>query len=405
MLLRWTAPALAAALLTFPPLSPAAAACPFCNSAGQTLSGEVASADFILFGKLSNPQRDANDPGSLNKGTTDLTVELVIKPHDMIKGKKVVTIPRFVPPDGKDQKYLIFFNVINGQLDPYRGEAVPAESKLPDYLKGAIEVKDKDVTTRMKYFFEYLESPDLTISTDAFSEFGNAEYKDVRPLAEKLDPALILRWLKDPNTRASRFGLYGLLIGHCGKPDDAKAIRELLDDPSRSYSSGLDGVMAGYILLDPKAGWEYLTGVIKDAKQEFPVRYAALKTVRFFWEYRPDVVAGNKVLDAMLALAEQPDLADLPIEDLRKWKRWELTPKVLAYAQKESHSSIPIVARSLLKFALSASKEDPKNAQAADYVKVQREKNPRKVELLEDLLKEELKTTPPPAKAEAARPN
>src|SRR5207253_4137138 len=107
------------------------------------------------------------------------------------------------------------------------------------------------------------------ISTDAFSEFGNADYKEVRPLAEKLDPALILKWLKDPNTCASRFGLYGLMIGHCGKQSDAKAVRELLNDSTRAYSSGLDGVLAGYIMLDPKAGWEYLMGLANDSKQEF----------------------------------------------------------------------------------------------------------------------------------------
>ncbi|HUR55156.1 MAG TPA: hypothetical protein VMZ71_13565 [Gemmataceae bacterium] len=404
MMLRLLLPAL---VLAFPPLSAPAAACPFCPTAGQTLSGEVASADFILFGKLVNPKQDTTDPTALNKGTTEMEVELVIKSHDMIKGKKTVTLPRFVPPDGKDQKYLIFFNVFNGQIDPYRGEPVSADSKLPDYLKGAIEVKSKDTQTRMKFFFDFLESSDLVISTDAFSEFGVADYKDVRPLAEKLDPAVIMKWLKDPNTRASRFGLYGLLIGHCGKASDAKAIRELLNDSTRAYSSGLDGVMAGYIMLDQKAGWEYLTALVKDAKQEFPVRYAALKTVRFFWEYRPDVIPNKQVLEAMHALMEQPDLADLPMEDLRKWKCWDQTPKVLAYAEKESHNTIPIVARAMLKFALNAAKEDPKNAAAVEFVRQQREKNPKKVEFLEDLLKDELKPTPPPpAKTEApARPN
>jgi hypothetical protein len=400
MRFRWIAPALAGLLLATPTVD----ACPFCPTAGQTLSGEVASADFILFGKLSNAQRDPNDPNALNKGTTEMAIELVIKPHDVVNGKKSITIPRFVPPDGKDQKYLIFFNVFNGQLDPYRGEQVANDSKLPEYLKGAIDVRQKDPATRMKYFFDYLESPDLVISTDAFSEFGNAEYKDVRPLAEKLDPALILQWLKDPNTRASRFGLYGLLIGHCGKTEHAKAIRELLDDPNRSYSSGLDGVMAGYIMLDPKAGWEYLAAVAKDAKKEFPVRYAALKTARFFWEYRPDLVPNAQVLDVMHALIAQSDLADLPIEDLRKWKCWDQTAKVLAFADKESHNTIPIVARSLLKFALSAAAADPNNKPAHEYVKAQREKNAKKVEFLEDLLKEEQKTTPPPAKAESPRP-
>ena len=137
----------------------------------------------------------------------------------MVKGKKAITIPRYVPPDRKNVKYLIFFNVVNGQLDPYRGEEVPADSNLPEYLKGAIDVRQKDVVTRLRYFFDYLEDKDTVISSDAYNEFAVADYKEVRELAEKLPAETLLKWIKDPNTRGSRFGLYGLLIGHCGKPE------------------------------------------------------------------------------------------------------------------------------------------------------------------------------------------
>lgn len=366
-----------------------AGACPFCVPAGQTLTAEVQQADFILYGTLTNATPDAT--GGFGKGTTDLTIEMVIKAHDTVAGKKTLSIPRFIPPDGKNMKYLIFFNVFNGQIDPYRGEAVPADSKLPEYLKGALAVRQKDVVTRLKYFFDYLEDPDLVISTDAYSEFGVSEYKEVRPVAEKLPTDTLLKWLKDPNTRPTRYGLYGLLLGHCGKPEHAKAIRALLDDPNHSFTSGLDGVLAGYILLDPKAGWDYAMALVADQSKEFQVRYAALKTVRFFWEYRPDVIPNKQVLEAMTKLMAHSDLADLPIEDLRKWQCWELTPAVLAYADKESHN-IPIVKRSILKFAVSAAAHKPA---AAEFVKAAREKDPKKVQLVEDLLKDEQKPATP----------
>jgi hypothetical protein len=376
-----------------------ASACPFCNAQGQiTLTGEVQQADFILYGTLSNATPDPT--GGFGKGTTDLKIELVIKSHEMIAGKKTLTIPRFIPPDRKDSKFLIFFNVFNGQIDPYRGEAVPADSKLPEYLKGALSVRQKDIVTRLKYFFDYLEDPDLVISTDAYAEFGLAEYKEVRPVAEKLPAATLLKWMKDPNTRPTRYGLYGLLLGHCGKKEDAKTIRALLDDPNNTFTSGLDGVLAGYVLLDPKAGWDYIGGLVKDQAKEFPVRYAALKTIRFFWEFRPDVVTNQQVLESMTKLIAQPDLADLPIEDLRKWQCWEMTPVVLSYADKESHN-IPIVKRAILKFAVSAAAHKPA---AAEFVKVARQKDPKKVQLVEDLLKDEQKPAAAPAAGGAISP-
>lgn len=381
-----------------------AVACPFCSPTGETLAGEVGQADFILYGSLSNPQPDPADATAFNKGTTDLTVDLVIKDHTAVKGKKVVTIPKLIRADPKQPnlKHLVFFKLYAGQLDAYRGEGVPADSKLPEYLKGAIDARPKDSVARLTYFFGHIESPDLVISSDAYSEFGYAEYKEVRELADKWKATpekagQLLAWLKDPNTRATRFGLYGMILGHCGKADDAKALRALLDDPNRSYTSGLDGVLAGYIMLDPKAGWEYLLRVIGDTKKDFSERYAGLRTVRFFWESRPDVIPNAQVLDAMKVLAEQSDLADLPIEDLRKWKAWGLSGYVLAYAGKESHNTIPIVNRAVLKFALAAAQADPKNAAAAEFVEKARQKDPKKVEFLESLLKDEQRP-PAPAK-------
>jgi hypothetical protein len=385
----------AAAILLFV-LAPFASACPFCSATGETLAGEVAQADFILYGTLGKAQRD---PDEFNKGTTELQIDLVIKDHEWLKGKKSVTIPRFLQPTKKDAKQLVFFKLYNGQLDPYRGEELPADTKMPEYLKGAIAVRAKDSTSRLNYFFDYLESNDLVISSDAYSEFGYADYKEVRDFAEKLkaDPAKskqVLGWLKDPNTRATRFGLYGLILGHCASPEDAKTLRALLDDPQRSYTSGLDGVVAGYILLDHKAGWDYLLGIIGDAKKDFSVRYAGLRTVRFFFESRPDVIPNKQVLTAMQVLMEQSDLADLPIEDLRKWKQWDQTPVVLGYSAKDSHNTIPIVNRAILKFALAAVQADPKNAAAAEFVEKARAKEPKKVEFLESLLKDETKPAP-----------
>ncbi len=375
--------------------TPAAAACPFCAPSGATFSAEVAQADLILYGTLSNARLDPNDAG-FNKGTTDLNIEIVIKPHDIIKGKKTITIPRYVPPEGKGYKYLIFFNVLpGGELDPYRGDAFPPDSHLPEYLKGAIAVRDKDVPTRLKYFFHYLEDKDVVISSDAYNEFAIAEYKDVRAVAPSFPAETLLKWLKDPNTRGSRYGLYGLLLGHCGQPEHAAALRELLDDPSRNFSSGLDGVLAGYILLDPKQGWAYLERLVTP-EQEFPVKYAALRTARFFWEFRPDVVPHQQVLKVMQKLVEQPDIADMPIEDLRKWKQWQLTPFILSFADKPSHNTIPINMRAILKFAIAAHWADPNNAAAAAFVKKAKQQDAKRVEFLEELLRDEARLSEPP---------
>ncbi len=391
----------AVALLGF---TPPAQACPGCGPpSGQTLASEVAQADFILYGTLSNAKSDPKDPGT-SKGSTDMTIEAVVKSHALVKDKKVFTIPRYVPPDAKPTKYMVFFNVVNGDIDPYRGVAVNPDSKLPEYVKGALEVKQKDIVTRLRYFFDHLESPDIEISGDAYNEFAYAEYKEVIQLAPTLPADTLLKWLKAKDTRASRFGLYGLLLGHCGKAEDAKELRKLLDDPDRKFSSGLDGMVMGYILLDKKAGYEYLMKLVSDPEKEFLVKHAGLKALRFFWEYRDDiqkfrkeeVLSRKQLLDGMISLIAHPDIADMPIDDLRKWKVWEATDTVLKYAKLDSHNSLPINRRAILKFALAASAADPKNAAAVEFVAQARKEDPDRVKLIEDLLMDEMKVIPKP---------
>jgi hypothetical protein len=388
------APAIVAvALLNF---TPPVAACPACGPpSGQTLTSEVAQADFILYGTLGNQKLDPKDPNS-TKGTTDISIEVVVKEHALVKDKKVFTIPRYVPPDPKPYKYMVFFNVVNGDIDPYRGVAVATDSKLPEYVKGALEVRQKDIVTRLKYFFNYLESNEIEISADAYNEFAVAEYKEVAEVAPKLPADTVLKWLKDPNTRASRYGLYGLLVGHSGKAENAKQLRTLLDDPERKFSSGLDGMLMGYTLLDKKAGYDYTMKLISDPSNEFLVKHAALKTLRFFWEYRTDVLTRKEMLDGMTALMGHADIADMPVDDLRKWKAWEMTPTVLNLAGMESHNSLPINRRAILKFAIAASWADPKNKTAVDFVEKARKADPDRVKLLEDLLKDEMKPAPKP---------
>ena len=126
-----------------------------------------------------------------------------------------------------------------------------------------------------------------------------------------------------------RLGLYGLLAGHTGSADDAKALRAIIDDPNRQYSSGLDGLICGYLMLDKKAGWEYLTKLLKDTSKDFTTRYAGIRVVRFMWDFRQDLLTKDELLEAVKIPLSQPDVADLPIEDLRKWKQWQLAPLVL----------------------------------------------------------------------------
>src|SRR5947208_1498950 len=80
-----------------------AAACPFCSMQGsKTLTGEVQDAPMVLFGTLTNAKVDAT--GGFNDGTTDLNIEKVVKKHEILGDKKVLTLPRYLPAANKTDK-------------------------------------------------------------------------------------------------------------------------------------------------------------------------------------------------------------------------------------------------------------------------------------------------------------
>src|SRR5262249_23522591 len=91
-----------------------ARACPFCMASGTTLLEEANAAQMILYGTLTNARLVPGDP---NGGTTDLSVEVVIKENEILAGRKTITLAKYLPPQSdKPFKYLVFCDVYKGQI-------------------------------------------------------------------------------------------------------------------------------------------------------------------------------------------------------------------------------------------------------------------------------------------------
>jgi hypothetical protein len=369
--------------------------CPFCQSSGETLSQAAAASSMIIYG---TPKNAKLDPKDFAQGTTELDIDVVIKDHAILAGRKTITLHKYLPQaDPKNpQKLLVFCDVYKGDLDPYRG--TPFGARIVPYLQGAIALKEKSVAERLRFFFDYLNDADEPIATDALTEFGNADYKDYRPVAEKLPPEKIVGWLKDPGVPLSRLGLYASMLGHCGKPEHVKLLKEILDDPNRKFVGGIDGVLAGLIMLSPKEGWQYLVDLVSDPKREFLVRHAALRTARFLWEYRPDVIDRKEISKAIAAMIDQPDIADMAIEDLRKWSDWAPAAKILRLLDQEGNDTL-LIRRAIVRYMLRC----PASAfpAAAEFVEKERKRDKQYVADAESILNQESGSPPSPAPAKA----
>jgi len=329
------------------------AACSLCGGnfrLSPTFRQEAASrnARVILHGTISNPRLK----GDGRSGETDFEVQTILRAHEAIKGKKSLTLPRYLPVENQDKppQYLLFCDEDKTGLDPYRGVPVRGPRTV-EYLTKALKLDPKDSVGNLLFFFNYLDDPDPEVSRDAFLEFAQANDTDVAAVAPKLQAAKIRTWLRDPKTQPARLGIYAMLLGACGQASDAALLLELLRSPEDRYKEAADGILAGYLRLEPKKGWKLLHDILADGTQPLTLRLKALGTLRFEFNAHPKQ-SRDEISKVMKTILNQGELADIAIEDMRSWKIWDHTDQVIQLYNQKGFDA-PIVQRAILRYALS----------------------------------------------------
>jgi hypothetical protein len=350
------------------------------NTQAPTLRQEAAqsTARLILLGTLHKPDARA--------GTTELHVTQVLRPDPALGDRKVVLIPRWIPVDEKNPpRFLVFCDVFKGKIDPFRGVPVKT-ADAADYLKRATALDTQDRVGNLLFFFGYLENPDDEVAKDAFLEFAKASDQDISQAAPRLDPAKLRGWLKETKTPPERLGVYALLLGACGGPADAALLEGMLKDAGPRAQAAYDGLLAGYLRLRPLEGWELTLATLGDGAKPLPVRLAALRTLRFYHGSQPEESRTN-VLRGMRAVLRQGELADVAMDDLRRWGMWELTDEVLGVYGKKGADG-PLMRRAVVRYALTCrdAAPAPHRERAAAFVAERQRQDPDQVKDVQEEL-------------------
>lgn len=368
--------------------SSTALSCSLCAGGGlggrQSLRQETLQAKNVYYGTLSNPRLNAaNAAGLANAGATDFTVDQVIKSDSAArKAQKQFTIPRYVPVNPKEPpKYLVFCQESAGAFDPYRGTPVKSAA-LIDYLRAAAQIDDKDTVRILTFAGGHLDSADDDVAAEAYLELARADDSAVLAIAKKLDPRRIRRLIENSQTPPERLSLFTYLLGACGTKEDANWIRSLLRQPGDRFRGATSGLYAGLIMIAPEEGWATLLATLADNKRPFPERASALNALRFYRNANPTLYT-EKVVAGLKVLLPQGDIADLPIDDLRRWKIWSLTTDVIGLYEQPGHS-VPLTRRAIVRYALSCPDEN-----ALRFVAKLREQQPDLVHEVEQSLQYE----------------
>jgi hypothetical protein len=354
------------------------AACSLCGTMARnnSLSYEFEHAQVVVYGYLANPKLT----GRSGSGTTEFHVAQIIKDDPAFPRQKMLLLGRYLPIlDPKTPpKYVMFFRAPKQSLEPYWGKEITSPAVLN--FVAELQRKRSEPGEMLVIAAKHFDHADPNVADEAFMVFAKADDKQIAQIAKKLDAAQLRKLVKNPDLEPERLSMFAYLLGACGNKEDAELLRTLLKQPTARSFKSFEGVLAGYITMRPKEGWAFAEETLKDDKQSFLLRYATLRTLRFFYNANPQEAA-PRVMQGMGQAIGHADIADIAIQDLRVWKRWEHTKLIISCWDKKSHQS-PIVRQSMVRYALAC-----KEPEARALLARARREDPELVRDMEDELK------------------
>jgi hypothetical protein len=324
------------ALLAFVGLAVIAAglvrACPFCMAVPLTLSQELKGADAVIVAELvALPARPAGADGAFAPGLGEPLEKSKFKVIEVLKGadllKKVKQIDAVYLGDAPVGTQFI----ISG-IDPKAlSWSAPLEVKKRgrEYINTLFKLPETG-PDRLTFFQKYLEDEEEMLSRDAFDEFAQAPYADVKAFAPRIDYKQLLIWLNSPADKvsASHRRLYFTLLGVCGTEKDLPLLEKFLTSKDRQLKSGLDATIGSYLAIKGPQGMKLVQDLyLKNADAEFTDTYAAIQAIRISQE--AGIITKDKAAEAFHYMLDRPKMADLVIPDLARWQDWTVADRLV----------------------------------------------------------------------------
>lgn len=240
--------------------------------------------------------------------------------------------------------------------------------------------------TRLAYFLTNLEHRDSLIAIDAWAEFGNASYDDVVAVRELMSPADLRLWIADKNMSPERLGLYGMMLGLSGGPEDAEfLLSQMIESepespvgndhatPPRTFRFGAEGLMGGYLLLTGEEGLDQLEKTIAlPADVPDTARHAFVQSLQFIWSYESDVISKARIQSSMRILLQNSSMREIAITNLSRWEDWESLPMLKAMFAKNCDGDRESQ-RAILQFAQTCRRSDSARSDAQDFASMAEE--------------------------------
>ncbi|MCH8828287.1 MAG: hypothetical protein IID45_01785 [Planctomycetes bacterium] len=312
------------------------------------MSNQLAAADAAFLVKW----RSGRKKDDLRSGKTTFEILIVVKTDDVaLKTGVKISLDKYIHGKAGDL-FLLTVTKIHKRKKRYAAVLVTLAN-----FRYIVQVPPPDPKQkpgkRLGYFLKFLDSTDPLIASDSHLEFRRASFAEIKALAKRLPREKLRRWLRDSKTPQTRIGLYGLMLGVCGNADDAKLLKRIILARTGDFRLGIDGVISGYLMLTGPKGLDLIDrNKLKYRKTPFSETYAAMLALRFVWTIAGDKIGKERLRQSMRLFLTRPELADLAIGDLRRWKDWSLQDRLMRLYDDEKFDT-PAIKRAIVRFMLA----------------------------------------------------
>lgn len=320
--------ALAVALCGVSAAANARAACPFCESVQPTFAERRADAQALLIGEATDAA-PATKPAGKSPPRT-FAVRQKIDGAALVGELDTVACEA---PDAKPGSLALLLGTRADAASAWRWEAILVEEAALGYFLRAPSVK-QPAGERLPYFAKYLEHRDRQVADDAFWEFGRAPFDAIAAIEASLPYEKLRAAIVDVDVSGSRKGFYGLALGMAKDPTEAAANRrvltELVGAAATDFRAGLDGILAGYLLVEGAAGLDVIDAkfLANPKAAEGDVRHAQA-ALRFYLQYGRAIPV-ERLLKSIALLLDRPATAPIALSDLTRRQVWSYTAKAVA---------------------------------------------------------------------------
>lgn len=197
---------------------------------------------------------------------------------------------------------------------------VPVSKRAREYLT-RLPTLPKSGPDRYQFFFEYLGDEEIP-ARDACDEFESLTYDQLVELKPALKRDQLLKWIRDQELVASRRRLVFRMLGICGNNDDVPLLEELLASSDPRDRKALDGLIACYLHLHGEPALKLIEEkYLRNKNATNEETFATIMAIRHYDQQKGSLTR-EQLRGALKQMLKRPDLADLVMVDLIRWKDW-----------------------------------------------------------------------------------